>query len=451
MATQSEINAQLQDLLAYPREELGIELKAWLDLTDQGHKADLAKALIALTNHGGGHILIGFTKIDGSYVEAPNRPPTLDAYSQDAVNGIVASYAEPQFHCQLHCVEHPATKAAFAVIVVPGIHATPVRSRRDGPHDEKGKPRHVNINCYYTRRPGPASEPPQSGQEWDQLIRRCVRASRDELISMLSNFLSGVPATNAMPVAPVDSLGTWIEEAETRRTALMKTPEIKARLSPGIWTCAYRLIGAKNKPSLAQFAEILRSVQGHETGWPPWLHLGRPEMAPYPVDGFVECFLENNSFNDGAHSDYWLGSPDGRMYLARGYQEDSPGNVPPATIFDLTIPMWRVGECLLHAQRLAEAMSDVPGINVVAAFRWSGLKGRKLVSWADPNRHLWGGRVSKQDTVRSTIETPANQISANLVALVAEVTNPVFNVFEFFEPPAALFSEELAKMLGRNS
>src|SRR5580704_9030084 len=108
MADSAPVTARLQDLLAYPREELDVELKGWLDPNDLGHKADLAKALIALTNHGGGHVVIGFREA-GQWEPDPSRPQNLDSFSQDLINGIVAGYAEPGFHCQLYFVTHPHT------------------------------------------------------------------------------------------------------------------------------------------------------------------------------------------------------------------------------------------------------------------------------------------------------------------------------------------------------
>jgi len=47
-------NERLQDLLLDPKESLDVEIKGWLDLNDNTHKSVLAKALIALANHGGG-------------------------------------------------------------------------------------------------------------------------------------------------------------------------------------------------------------------------------------------------------------------------------------------------------------------------------------------------------------------------------------------------------------
>jgi hypothetical protein len=44
----------LSDFILSPREDLDCELKGWLDLKEELHKADLAQAILALT---GGNIL----------------------------------------------------------------------------------------------------------------------------------------------------------------------------------------------------------------------------------------------------------------------------------------------------------------------------------------------------------------------------------------------------------
>src|SRR5260370_41892753 len=97
-------------------------------------------------------------------------------YSQDCINGIVAGYADPVFHCEVDHVPR-AMDQAYPLVRVPGRHRVPIRSKRDDPERK-----HVRINTYYIRRPGPASEPPQSAREWDELIRRCVLSAREELL-----------------------------------------------------------------------------------------------------------------------------------------------------------------------------------------------------------------------------------------------------------------------------
>jgi Putative DNA-binding domain len=49
----------LRLLLQFPSENLSIEYKSWLDITDNAGKATLAKAAIALANEGGGIIVLG--------------------------------------------------------------------------------------------------------------------------------------------------------------------------------------------------------------------------------------------------------------------------------------------------------------------------------------------------------------------------------------------------------
>ena len=157
-------NRRLADLLVEPREDLDVEVKGWLDLAGSGeHKATLAKALLALANHGGGYVLLGLTETDSSIVPATGRPATLNNYSQDQVNGIVQSYAEPPFHCAVHHLAGP-DGGVHPIVVVPGGHRVPVRAKRSGPNGEI-----VQVHAIYIRRPGAKSEVPQSAREWDEL------------------------------------------------------------------------------------------------------------------------------------------------------------------------------------------------------------------------------------------------------------------------------------------
>ncbi len=113
---QSDARSRLEGLLADPHEALDVEIKGWLDLAVPEGKADLAQALLALANHGGGYVVIGFTEGEDGAGEAPDRPSSLATYDQDSVNGIVKAFAEPAFHCQVHNVRHPVTGSFYPVI-----------------------------------------------------------------------------------------------------------------------------------------------------------------------------------------------------------------------------------------------------------------------------------------------------------------------------------------------
>ncbi|MDE0242654.1 MAG: putative DNA binding domain-containing protein [bacterium] len=156
------------DLLVNPREDLDFEIKNWLDLTgNNDDKATLAKAVIAIANHGGGIIALGLEETGDGVVEAQNRPETLDRYSQDVVNGIVHRYCDPPFHCRVHVVPGPEG-GMFPLIRVPGGHGIPVLARRDSPNGTT-----LKQNAAYIRKPGPRSETPQSAHDWKALLVLC--------------------------------------------------------------------------------------------------------------------------------------------------------------------------------------------------------------------------------------------------------------------------------------
>lgn len=151
-------------------------------------------------------------------------------------------------------------------------------------------------------------------------------------------------------------------------------------------------------------------------------------------------------FRNTGHSDFWRASPKGMMFLLRGYEEDGSRRLNPGTVLDVTLPIWRTGECLLHAYRLAMALgAELPS----AIFRvtWEGLSGRTLVSWAEPRRIFFDPKgPSQQDSVTSEITVSTDQISATLPEMVKTLTAPLYEVFDFYVPPSTMIQEELSKM-----
>ncbi len=440
-----EVFRRLQDLLAYPQEDLNTELKSWLDLTSEDDRANLAQALLALSNFGGGYVILGFSENGGVWQPAIPRPTNYNLlYTQDSVNGVVDRYADPPFQCQVHHVPHPQSSETHPVIEVPGKHKVPIRARRDGPNG-----RHVHQNSYYIRRPGPKSEPPQSSQEWTDLIDRCIRAAREEMLSSIRDLLVesvGVPRANPTDVAR-SRLDQWVSSSRGRFQELLgQNVSIASRYSHGTWMAAYALEGQPAVATLSNLLALLIEARGHETGWPPWWVPTRQSLAPYPHDGTVECWMRDVQSADAGHSDFWRASPEGLLFLLRGYQEDS-SRLQPGGAFDLTLPIWRVGECLLHAERLSRALGAVDA-SVVFRFTWDGLRGRTLVAWANPGRTLFETRRASQDSVTTELSVPTGRISPNLPELVGSITRPLYEVFDFFTIPQQTIQQEVSQLRG---
>ena len=351
-----------QDLLYNPREEVHREIKSWLDLSDNMDKGNLAQAMLALANSGGGQILIGYEEVGETWQPATSRPHPIDHYDQDTINGIVEKFAEPQFHCEVSHVAHPESGDLFPIIDVPGNHRVPIRSDSADPDN-----RHVTYNTYYIRRPGPESAPPKTGREWDELIQRCVTASRDELLDRMRTMLTGFeqePNTEETDVA--GELTSWTDEIHADWQAKVNEKYGDVSKSPyrhGYWTFAYSLDAEFEQPSLPELLELLRDVKGHETGWPPWLI---SEDQVHPRDESIEGWYTGGTFDDPAHADYWRATPDGTVFLRRGYKEDSVDDIDPGTTIDYILPVWQVGECLCTP-------SD-SGTSSVTTTRWLPLR-----------------------------------------------------------------------------
>lgn len=435
------VQRRLLDLIDYPREELAIELKGWLDLTDPAVRADVARALLALANHGGGYLIFGFDESDGGFSAV--EPEDLARYTQDEINGICARYAEPAFHCGVHRLR--STQGGVHVVVdVPGDHRVPIRSKRGGPEGSRLRDR-----FYYVRAPGPESAPITTSQQWDELLERCLRARRDELVVSIRSVIGGNRDPSPPPPASDWAWADACDQSFSERVAAELADERPSRYQHGTWTVAYEVIGDFTAPSLGAFRRIMEAVQGRETGWPPWWYPGSEDIRPRAVEDWIECWMKEGSafFRDAGHSDFWRAHPEGRLFLLRGYQEDSaPDRVPPGTVLDLTIPVWRMGECLLHSERLSTSLG---GDRVRLRASWRGLRGRKLSVFASTNRILPGRYECGTDSVTSSIDVAIHEISGRLPELARDLVEPLYTAFDFFEPPAQLYQEEIEAMQSR--
>lgn len=443
---------RLRDLLIDPRESLDFEVKNWLNIRDPGDdKATLAKAILALANHGGGFVVLGLSEAESSLKEAEGRPATLDDYSQDLINGVVHSYCDPPFHCAVHIVPND-TGALFPIIVVPGGHRVPVRARRAGPNGNI-----VQNNAIYIRKPGPRSETPQSAQDWEELLARCLRNRRDEMFDQIRDLITGaVPQVEPSPEPA--RLDAWISKSRQRWTELTNSlpKEVGSRMPHGRYCFAYEISGERQQIAPGQLPDVLRRSVVRHTGWPPFWYPTRRGIEPYLIDGAVECWLGSDPEAspeecDAAHSDFWRIHPDGFAFLLRGYQEDSIdterhglGPVAPASAFDITLPVWRAGETMLHARSLAANLFQGPTtIRFVAIYE--GLAGRSLVS-IDNRRFVSRSRTARQDHITLQTSIEAKAIDANLPEIIHPLLSPLYALFDFFELPMQLVVDELARM-----
>jgi len=232
----------------------------------------------------------------------------------------------------------------------------------------------------------------------------------------------------------------FVREAFERWRTLTETlpDDSPARFRDGWYRFDYCLEGDLKTVSLTAFETVLKRAQLKLTGWPVFMTETRPEIAPREVDGTIECWLgaeagrENLAFNDPAHFDFWRAAPTGRLFLIRGHQEDSQETFPAGSILDTTLPVWRMGETLLHAARLASLLRADDNTAITIRFRalYSGLTGRVLKSWANPLSDLViEGHGARSDEAMLEVEAPADALKDNLAAFVFPLVSSLFERF----------------------
>jgi|HubBroStandDraft_6_1064221.scaffolds.fasta_scaffold39732_4 hypothetical protein len=451
---------ELEPLLTAPAEALDVEYKTWLDLKgNDEHKAILAKAAIAIANEGGGHIVIGMREERPNLVSEP-RPAEIAAYDQDMVNQIIRRFASPHFHCKLTIRRHPDTGYEHAVIGVPGGFGFPVMSKSGTPQNS------IRPHLCYMRKPGPESSPPENQADWERLLNRCLRNRREDMLDAIRTIVEGgVPPPAALEKTDAERQASFAESSRARWKTLTSNldPNAPERCPQGRYELDYALLGDFEQPGLRNLVDILRRAVIRASGWPEFQIPPHAEFQPAAIDDGIECWLgmphPKRWFHDSAHADFWRASPEGRMFLLRGYIEDSPSilaqlpgrdgqSFEPGTTFDLSNTSWSVGECFLHATNVASILAPDRDLRVVLRARWYGLAGRRLASIGN-TRWIFQDYVCRQDEYATETTVEIARISDNLPEIVGPLITPLYERFGFFPLPPTLVAEELVKMRER--
>ncbi len=433
MMEQSPDLPNLERFILNPTEDLDVEYKGWLDLREQRDRGTLAKAVIALANHGGGVIVLGFKDLPTG-LEARPKPTEIPDVDQDSVNDAVHRYAEPQLHCRLHSVKHPDVGSIHPVIRVPGSDV-PVMSKGD--QAEAG----LQQRKVYMRKPGPRSEEPQTAYEWRILLDRCVRARREDMLDAIRQIVLGRVEDSDLDHTAAELEG-FIDSSRQRWLSLVQNePRDAPHCFPdGHYEIVIGRIGAQPAISLSELKDRLAVAQRVQTsGWPPFMEIGVGDLNPYPSEGCIEAWigrpLPNKMFNDPSRSDFWRASPTGQLYSIRGYSEDGGEwanslQLNPGTTLTVNNSVLQIWECLRFASCFLRTFGDFE--DVIVRGQFAGLSGRTLVDSLDPAFSIRRG-VSQVDGVPLTGQFTLQQLEDNMPEVLSHLMAPMFEHFEFFQ------------------
>jgi diguanylate cyclase (GGDEF)-like protein len=250
-----------------------------------------------------------------------------------------------------------------------------------------------------------------------------------------------------------NSLAEWVQESKARWESVVRE-RISAQYPMayflrGTWAFAYAL--AANHPPLAlnELLEILRSMPRQTKCLHPWRVPSLEERKPYPFKGLIECWPAASA--DSYSPEFWRASPELKMFYLRKYEEDEQDEENHGGVggkrLDLTNSIWRIGECVIHAERLASGLGLLSGINAFHV-QWNGLKGRQIAA----RRSRWlldKDYQCQQDSVESSATLPIGDIESKLPQLVRLLLSPLYEAFGFLCIEDELLHNELSEMLAK--
>jgi hypothetical protein len=428
--------SNLQELIDTPNETVDVEYKNWLDLANNIEaRADVARHIAALANHGGGAIVFGF-----SDDMKPSEPdPYGIVYDRDLISGIVKKYLEPPFQCDVHILQASSGRR-YPIVLVPPSTQAPICAKASGPIIG-GKARGITQATYYIRKPGPESAPILTASEWTPIIRRSALHERSAIISSIDVSLRAVDKQ----LSDEESIKQWHDAAHATFLRDLKEHKAPSSLEKSHWQYSYA-IGRSDGQKIehSEILEVLRQVNRElsdlvRTGWSMFYPFTRPEIAPVfvtdPESGkgeidFLQCALIRDTKPVLSRAvDMWRVSMDGYATIIRPYWEDDEEwakriGRPSGTWMSPNLLARSLAEFVRHARGLSERFSSPT--SVTFRCEWRGLANREIY---DPQAMWFPGSPAQDDRRTSTETWPVASLAASWPEIVAKLAAPVVRVF----------------------
>ena len=437
----------IQALVERPRESLSVEIKRWIDPDQPEGIAMIVRATLALRNHGGGYLVIGFDN-ETLAPDKNNIPSDVRAlFHIDKIQGLVSRFASEPFEVG---VEFPQLDGQlYPVIVVPPGVRTPVAVKSDLRVGDKLL---ISTDSVYVRSLSANNTPSTTRaiwKDWPKIVEVCFdnreadvgRFLRRHLGSLTPNAVRELVITVSQGMEPKittkELLQQYLQESENRFQTVAR--ERKVQLPEhGTWEVALLVIGQVPRHAANhEFLNLLDASNPRYTGWPVWPASWRftdQSARPYIFQEAWEAFISLGS-SQSHHIDFMRLDPKGRFYLRRALREDVSDNQAPApmTILDFILPITNTAEAMAAGMAFAKAMGCPAEDTLLAfAFRWMKLQGRRLTSWVYPDRDIFPEPSAYQDEVLTFVDVPLETSLSALSNFVNQAVQPLFQVFEGF-------------------
>ena len=447
----------ITNLVTSPSESLSLEMKDWIDPDYAEGIEKIVKAALAMRNNDGGYLLIGFNDRDGSpnFSGAPADVPAT--FHIDKIQGYITKYSSESFEVKVH---FPViNEQQFVVLDVPKGIKTPVATKSGLPYQGREL---IKVNKVYVRTLE-ANNTPSTAEatwkDWPKITEKCFENRETDIGKFLRRHLGTSLALQEylQPLPnPENDLTEFLTASRTKFDEIVTQRALQLP-THGAMEVAIKVEGDfATHRATRDFLNLLQSNNEMYTGWPVWVdsrNFTDERSRPYLDNGAWEAFVASFSQGFNSHLDYWRLLPEGEFYLYRAFQDDIGGSehAPlPNTELDYGLVILRVAECVAKAITFAKALEATDDASLLIKVRWTGLQGRNLSDWANPERWIHGYGPASQDSVESTIAVPLSTPLTAISTYVHEIVSDLFVVFGGTEISAGVTEDLVQRLLSRN-
>ncbi|WP_022678343.1 helix-turn-helix domain-containing protein [Novosphingobium sp. B-7] len=450
-------------------EGLAFELKSWLDPTNPPHLQVIIRTLIALRNHGGGTLLIGFK--DNGDPRADDAPYDVEAqYHPDHIQEMVSRYASDPFEVRVELIDRGGRK--HPRIDVPTGIRTPVRVKASLMQERDGAPVALLTKGEIPTRTLTSNGRPStvadcSKDDLDRMMQICFDNREADIARFIRRNLAGVGpaiaelmATAGLAPSPSDAqlAAEFLDLGDRHFAEEYDRLQVPAQIAE-LRGWGGREVAMVISPAPAGFRanhDFLRrmlSAVPRLSSYPPWLDtaVGGLESEAKVRQGRWEALLYVTGMFDALTFEMF--DPTGDFYERRLNLVDviaRRNKVTPRAVLGERQAITDVAEVFLTGLAFAGAMGVADRDHELHwAFRWTGLQGRMVDAWfaGGPSRY-----VSVEDTSPvCQVSFPADTPATALVPLIEETMAPMFEMFRGYSTQTQQIDEMLTALVERRS
>ena len=175
------------------------------------------------------------------------------------------------------------------------------------------------------------------------------------------------------------------------------------------------------------FFRALRIANPGLTGWPIWLISDTwpsRDDQPYFWHDTYEQYIYRLAHETAVglrHLDFAIFDPKGRFFLRRAFEDDMRAEaVTGGKTIEIYIQAWRIAEALAVGRAFANALGASSATILSFAFRWSGIKNRRVDLWAHLGAEFMSARESLQDSIQCEVNIATSANDEELIARTIE-------------------------------